>query len=456
MRRWLLLVATVVTWMTMAGAALADTRQGSVDDPRDTPQDVNGNYNHQDVQQVRVLYDTVGTLRVTVRFYAPIPTLPRMYPRPRFYLTIGSSIDGCTSSDSHDASVSMPVDTNTGDGSITIDGLEGSIPASRTISADGTEVQIEATHQALANRGYKCASDGRLSNYPEDGDSAADFKLIGPGAYREQPFPAPACSSGYIAYTNPALRLVDVPRQLAFGREADFVVQETGGGTFPYQKVEPAYLAITGNLDKKPFVAIEKDIVDQTYFVTPERREGRSYTVALSYVEGPDPSGQLNDGNCRRLIVRTLAAVTGTPPRVKPHFYGDSSVDFTVGTAGQVISPSNRHCSLTQKGSVTLKIHAPDRTRNLKLTDACTGRWGATIRGRGWKLRGLYRPDDVSDGEAEFLPTSRTVRNKKFTVEAFFRGRRIARTTFRTKRPHGPTPPGQTTTTPAPTTPSGP
>src|SRR3954452_17309978 len=109
MRRWLLSMTTVVAFLTAAGTAFADTRQASVDDPRDTPQDINGNYNHPDVQQVRTLYDTDGTLRVKLRFYDPVPNVSNA----RFSIMLGSATKGCAPYDptgaNRNATMSMPI-----------------------------------------------------------------------------------------------------------------------------------------------------------------------------------------------------------------------------------------------------------------------------------------------------------------------------------------------------------
>src|SRR3954453_5393133 len=109
MRRWLLVTTIVAALFATSADALAEVRQASLDDPRDTPQDVNGNYNHPDVQQVRTLYDTDGTLRVTLRFYDPVPNVSN----GRFSIMLGSATKGCAPYDptgaNRNATLSMPI-----------------------------------------------------------------------------------------------------------------------------------------------------------------------------------------------------------------------------------------------------------------------------------------------------------------------------------------------------------
>jgi hypothetical protein len=208
-----LLLITCAVSLAAAAPASADVRVGSVDDPRDTPQDVNGNYNHQDIQHVRVSYDTAGTLAITVRFFAPVPD--HSESGSTFSTSVGSGgytsygdSALCSAYNRGDAYVSFsPQRTAGGEGNVYISGLEGSIPMTRTISADGYEVTAQATHPALANRGYNCTDTGRLGYSYENFhctaygcydyslytiDSADPFKLFGPGAYGEAPPPAPA------------------------------------------------------------------------------------------------------------------------------------------------------------------------------------------------------------------------------------------------------------------------
>ena len=417
-----------VTSLAVASEASADVRSSSIDDPRDTPVDVNGNYNHQDVQQVRVSYDTAGTLTVTVRFFAPVPPSPSYRS---FELTLGSGLDGCTG-DGADASMSFgATQANGSSNSVRIRNLEGSIPVTRTVSADGYEITATATHPALANRAYKCSANGMLSSAsPSPGDSVADSKLIGPGAYRDQPFPAPACSSDYVQNNRPALQISGLPSEVAFGRRVDFDITETdpysSDGGFVYRKHEPAFLGIAGSKDKKPYLGSNIDIVDETYSLQPEPREGRSHKAALSYVEGPDRTGQLENGNCRRLVERAVRAVRGFPPKVSiDGAKDDGELEFSFGTRGKTIAPSGRRCSLTAGGSVTVKVRAPDKVKTIKLTDACTGRWGRSVRGLGWRLRGTQNPDEFSDATVTFEDVFRTPGKRSYSMTAYFQGRRI-------------------------------
>lgn len=210
------LFALAILALSGAAPAWADLRAGSIDDPRDTPQDINGNYNHQDIQQVRVSYDTGGALSASVRFFAPV----RDYSESgsSFQLSLGEYQDGaysyCGAYNNGDAHLTFtPQRQSGGEGSITISGLEGSIPATRSISADGYEVTVQATHPALANKGYNCVS-GPTNGYSYENfhctdygcydysyyeiDGTGDFKLYGPGGYTAPapPPPDPQCSDG--------------------------------------------------------------------------------------------------------------------------------------------------------------------------------------------------------------------------------------------------------------------
>ncbi|HEX8745151.1 MAG TPA: hypothetical protein VF712_18645 [Thermoleophilaceae bacterium] len=424
-RRLALLICA--TSLAVASEASADVRSSSIDDPRDTPVDVNGNYNHQDVQQVRVSYDTAGTLTVTVRFFAPVPPSPSYRS---FDLTLGSGLDPCTTyGNGDDASMSFSATrANSSSDSVRIRNLEGSIPVTRTVSDDGHEITATATHPALANRAYKCSANGRLSSAsPSPGDSVDDSKLIGPGAYRDQPFPAPACSSDYVQNNRPALQISGLPSEVAFGRRVEFDItaaNEDSDEGFPYRTHEPAFLAMVGSKEKKPYLDTDTDIVDETYFLQPEPREGRSHNVALSYVEGPDQTGQLENGNCRRLLERTVRAVRGFPPKVSIDG-ADGEVEFGFGTRGKTIAPSGRRCSLTAGGSVIVRLRAPDKVKTIKLTDACTGRWSRSVRGLGWRLRGTQNPDEFSDAIVTFEDVFRTPGKRNYSMSAYFQGRRI-------------------------------
>lgn len=430
MRTRLILMLTCAAWLFAANSAAADVRTATVDDPQDTPVDVNGNYNHQDIQQVRVAYDTAGTLQVVVRFYAPVPpaSSSSSFDRPYFSFTLGSGVSSCTSDSdsSFDADVSFSVDDgDSSEDSIRIAGLEGAIVPTRSVSPDGREVSIQVTHPALTNRGYKCGTSGDLFESDAD-DSTRAFKLLGPGAYRAQPYPAPACTAAYMKGNPPALAIDGLPSKLAFRRQADFRVinQHSGRHGFPYRSREPATLTIKGSKEKRPFADRSDSIVGQSYFLSPEPKEGRSHTVSLSYVEGRDPTGRLENGNCRRVITRKVSAVRGYAPDVKIHKH-NWGFEFTVRTRGQRIVPGNRRCSLTRGGPITLKVRAPDASRRLVLRDACRGKWGRTISGRGWRLGGDDNPDEYSAADASFIFGGRKLGTKHYYIAAFFEGRRL-------------------------------
>src|SRR3954447_21226906 len=252
MSRWLLVTTIVAALFATSADALADVRQAALDDPRDTPQDVNGNYNHPDVQQVRVLYDTAGTVRVTVRLYDPVP----QYGSP-LSLGLRSHVGACSPSSTYDATVSMRLQRAPSNESITIQGLEGSIPLQQSVSDDGYEVTWEATHQALADRAYKCVTSGRVADGTSAADSTPEFLLVGPGAYRAEPFPAPACSADYeAAHKDFPFTLRNLPAKLAYGRKVEF---DMSGPFFAdlhpdWQTVEPSFLAIQHGDGKRPFL----------------------------------------------------------------------------------------------------------------------------------------------------------------------------------------------------------
>lgn len=194
MKRSRLLLATCALWLAAATPALADVRTGSVND-QSGPESPYGQP-RPDIQQVRVRYDTAGTLRFTARFYQAVPTRSASDGADGFLDTVirSGTYNGydCDDFDPADLSLTFYPERNPRKASLYLIGSDKAIPVTQTVSADGREVTVAATRQALAGRGYRCVGPvehwGNGSDPVEKTDA---FKLFGPGAYHRVPPPMP-------------------------------------------------------------------------------------------------------------------------------------------------------------------------------------------------------------------------------------------------------------------------
>lgn len=204
-------------------AASADVRTGGGDDQRDAPfhENVNGSsYYEQDIARADMTYDTAGRLVIRVRFHDPVPASSS--PN-RLRVTVGAKYDPptayssgyCFGFDRGDATVSAPPQTTTPNGSVTLSGIDGSIPFTGTIEDNGYTYAIDITHPALAGRGYQCFKVELGYSYENfhctqygcydysyhSTDETAAFPLGGPGGYNP---PAPSPSPITAPPTSPA------------------------------------------------------------------------------------------------------------------------------------------------------------------------------------------------------------------------------------------------------------
>ncbi|WP_028065503.1 hypothetical protein [Solirubrobacter soli] len=148
-----LAVALAVVVMVPAGSASAEVRSGSVADPVDSPlhQNVDGtSYRDQDIQRVTASYDTAGSLTMTFYFLDPVPASTPDTLQASFS---AASCDYATGT----ALLLLPPSSRSySPASVTLSGYEGSVPTTRTLSADHRAITVQASAPALANRDYGC------------------------------------------------------------------------------------------------------------------------------------------------------------------------------------------------------------------------------------------------------------------------------------------------------------
>ena len=162
--------------LVLPAAAQAEIRDGSVTDPQDQAQSVDGR-NRVDLAGMYVRYDTTGTLSITAQFFDAYENTSG----------IGGGDLAVRISDAGYYSSGKPVCTGSGpiggvflyasiypssyasSGSVSISGYDGSIAAPRSRSADGKELTWTVTHPLLADRNYICVTSASLSTADQYG-----------------------------------------------------------------------------------------------------------------------------------------------------------------------------------------------------------------------------------------------------------------------------------------------
>lgn len=201
-----LVAVTVLLLMLSTGTALAETRAGAGNDPRDVPESLNGP-RRVDIEHVRVVYDSAGSLTVTMRLYEPYGDTSRS--DTSFDVSIGSSVSSygysCSAGNSGDVYVSAALNPAGGKATARVSGYDGTLTADASSSPDGRETTYTFSHGAIAGRGYICATnisvyrpdpDGHCVNncerisYRYTGDTADEFFFEGFAPRRR------ACSDG--------------------------------------------------------------------------------------------------------------------------------------------------------------------------------------------------------------------------------------------------------------------
>lgn len=164
-----LIAVTALALLTFAPTdGNAATRGGSVNDPQESLPALSGG-RAPDIKSVSVAYDDGGQVAVAVTLYEPWPQTSKTYPN--YGIRIGSSQSGapsysCSTTNPGDVQVSgslNPATTGTGAADFSIVGFSGTLPATRTFSADGLTTTFTANASQLAGRNYICTDDSYLS-----------------------------------------------------------------------------------------------------------------------------------------------------------------------------------------------------------------------------------------------------------------------------------------------------
>lgn len=156
------LVAPLGVGLTPAGA---ETRTGFASDPVDGTPTVSGVPNSPDIKQVYVVYDSSGTIKLTIDFY----NAPANVDRSQNYGFAGNFTIGTASGASPSGYCSTTNGGISGQHHIyssylgqtffdraTVAGFAGYLNFNRSTSADGRQVTISASSGAIANRDYRC------------------------------------------------------------------------------------------------------------------------------------------------------------------------------------------------------------------------------------------------------------------------------------------------------------
>lgn len=149
------LAAVASVALVLVGSAYAETRIGQGSKPSDQPPALDGSF-VGDLQQVRITYDSSGTLTATVRFYQPIPSQAWRYG---LEVKVG---EGPTCVPAVMASEAIGTATpNPFPGQefwVEVAGYQGGTSVAQTISADMYETSFTFSNPAIANRDFRCAS----------------------------------------------------------------------------------------------------------------------------------------------------------------------------------------------------------------------------------------------------------------------------------------------------------
>lgn len=190
-----------------ASVAAGDVRQGAQSDPADhtQPSLEGGSDSDNDIEQVRIQYDSTGTVHFTMRFYGPINgSRGRRATMFMSFAPEGSS--DCGSFKDGEVSTFFDVSPSETNAPFFVVGYSGTGEAPVTWSADRREATVTITNAAIANRDYQCGDGsvyrpdpyGHCGNsnctyfsysYPHDDLDWFWFSGFGPP-------PPPACNDG--------------------------------------------------------------------------------------------------------------------------------------------------------------------------------------------------------------------------------------------------------------------
>lgn len=159
--------AVAAIFLLLVGSASAEVRSGSVTDPVDSKlhRNVDGtSYRDQDIQRVTTSYDTAGSISMTFYFLDPVPESTEDQ--------LGATIDcNYVQGDLAEAALSVIADASgsrSGFAIMLINGYEGAIPTTRSLSADHRAITVRASAPILANRAYGCVNFVSLWHMYED------------------------------------------------------------------------------------------------------------------------------------------------------------------------------------------------------------------------------------------------------------------------------------------------
>ncbi len=153
----LLLGVVLVVLSVAAVPASAELRTAAQSDPQDQTPSLENEPSPSDIEQVRISYDSGGTLALTMRFFRSVPA-SSIY-NVSWTVEAGTAGGGCSYSSAQGARVhGFTGVSDTNYASMSVSGYTGSMAATRLLSADRRELTIQATHATLANRDFRCAS----------------------------------------------------------------------------------------------------------------------------------------------------------------------------------------------------------------------------------------------------------------------------------------------------------
>lgn len=173
MRGTLLAVtAAVAALLYPASPATAEVRAGDAWDAQEATPTLDGSPRQTDIERVWVSYDTAGSFSATIRFYEALPAsssynvgvyATAVETDPQF-----RDLWYCDTLSTGDPSFFADAATGGGTANLSVWDYSGSVTATRSLSADGQELTLTASHAALANRDLRCVT-ATLSRPDPDG-----------------------------------------------------------------------------------------------------------------------------------------------------------------------------------------------------------------------------------------------------------------------------------------------
>ena len=162
------IVAVLALGPAVAGA---EVRSGAVSDGRDVPEALSGG-RQPDIEQVRVSYDTAGTLAVTVRLHEPFAQTNGTYSYFETSIRLGPGYAReCNSFDGAYVTLYGRI-TDSPWAKLRMSTYDGELSPTKTVSADKREITYTTTASQLAGRDYICAGESRLYEPDEYGHCA--------------------------------------------------------------------------------------------------------------------------------------------------------------------------------------------------------------------------------------------------------------------------------------------